>query len=93
MKEFNSLKDLKNFEGIENLDEFSLNYREYEKSYEVKKHLNKMLETNYKHVFVSGKVDITDLSLNLDAISVICLTSKGNIVEIWNSEWGGIEKA
>ena len=92
MKEFNSLKDLKNFQGIDTIDEFSLDYSEYKKSSTVKKCLNKALETNYRYVFVSGDTVTTNESLSWDSAYIVCITEKGNVVRMFNSEWAGFEK-
>lgn len=90
--EFEDLKELKHYKDIDNLNEFSVYYRDYKRSQSAKNDLNRVLETNYKHVFVAGYIATTNDSIDWDSADIICITDKGNVIGMSNSEWAGFEK-
>lgn len=77
---------------LDNVLEFEYGYAKYRRDTQVRKALNKLLDTSYTHAFSEiGRCDVdTNGDVNFDGGKIIAVTKSGKFIMFFSSEWGGV---
>lgn len=77
---------------LDNVLEFEYEYSKYRRDTQIRKALNKLLETTYTHAF--SEIERCDVSnngdVNFDGGRIIVVTKSGKFIMFFSSEWGGV---
>lgn len=77
---------------LDNVLEFEYGYAKYRRDTQVRKALNKLLDTSYTHAFSEiGRCDVDAKGdVNFDGGTIIAVTKSGKFIMFFSSEWGGV---